>query len=208
MKNIMKKEIKFKRLYSNAQLPTYAHDGDIGMDVYAVSVEYDQVNDVYIYGTGLACETSGHMGVLGMMKSSVYKHGDAYLVNAVGLIDSDQFRGEIKYIYRNNLSIYARANIMALDEWSSKSIWYKLTHRFGTEYDKILKILRETALNFAPYQKGEAIGQLVPVTFDKMKIVEVNELSKTERGEGGFGSTDASKKKSPRKKIENTLKIN
>lgn len=194
----MEKEIKFKRLYNNTQLPTYAHDGDIGMDVYAVSVEYDQVNDVYIYGTGLACETSGHMGVLGMMKSSVYKHGNAYLVNGVGLIDSDQYRGEIKYIYRNNLSIYTRANIAALDEWNSRSIWYKLTHRFDTEYDKTLKRLRETALVFAPYQVGEAVGQLVPLTFDKMKIVEVDKLSETERGAGGFGSSNASKRKSPK----------
>jgi len=194
----MEKTIKFKRLYNNAQLPEYAHDGDIGMDVYAVSVEYDQVNDVYIYGTGLACETSGHMGVLGMMKSSVYKHGNAYLVNGVGLIDSDQYRGEIKYIYRNNLPIYTRANIATLDEWNSKSIWYKLTHRFDTEYDKMLKRLRETALEFAPYQVGEAVGQLVPLTFDKMKIVEVDKLSETERGVGGFGSSNASKRKSPK----------
>ena len=67
------KTIKFKKLSHSAEIPTYAHDGDIGLDVKCTSVEYDRINDVYICGTGLACETTGHMGVLGMMKSGVYK---------------------------------------------------------------------------------------------------------------------------------------
>ena len=50
-------EIKFKKLVEDAQVPQYAHDGDIGMDVYCTSVEYDETYDQYIYHTGLACES-------------------------------------------------------------------------------------------------------------------------------------------------------
>lgn len=151
----MKKLIKFKKLTPNAELPTYAHDGDIGMDVKAVSLEWDFDHEVWIYGTGLACETTGHMGVLGMMKSNICKKSPAILTNAVGLIDSDQYRGEIKFVYRPCVS-------------------------HGRPFSSCEP----------PYKVGEAIGQLVPLTFDQVEICEVDELSQTERGEGGFGSTE------------------
>jgi hypothetical protein len=86
----------------------------------------------------------------------------------------------------------------------SKSLWWRWTHSFKSVLDNAYKTI--DPLRFAPYQVGEAIGQLVPQTFDKMKIEETEELSKTERGEGGFGSTTASKKKSPRKKNQKPSK--
>ncbi len=39
------------------------------------------------------------------------------------------------------------------------------------------------------YDIGERIGQLVIVKLPKVNIIEVSELSTSERGEGGFGST-------------------
>jgi len=202
-----KKIVKFKKLVPEAIIPTYAHDGDIGMDVFAVRVEYDQENDAYIYHTGLACETVGHMGLLGMMKSSIYRHGHAFLVNGVGLIDSDQFRGEICYIYKNRTGLRQRAINSACSVWVRKGWFDKLFDKFDKEVDYWMQLYSESALAFAPYSVGESIGQLVPLTFDTVEIEETDELSKTERGEGGFGSTAASKKKSPHKKIKNSLKI-
>ena len=35
-------EIRFKKLDENAVIPSYAHDGDVGMDMTAISVEYDE----------------------------------------------------------------------------------------------------------------------------------------------------------------------
>ncbi len=199
----MEKTIKFKKLVNNTQLPTYAHDGDIGMDVYAVAVEYDAINDAYIYHTGIACETEGHMGVLGMMKSSVYKHCDAYLTNGVGLIDSDQYRGEILFIYKNRTPLRQRLLDTTLRLYMGKSLWWRWRHSFKSVLNDVTE--STDPLQFSPYQIGEAVGQLVPLTFDKMKIEETEELSKTERGEGGFGSTAASKKKSPHKKNRKPL---
>jgi dUTPase len=52
--------------------------------------------------------------------------------------------------------------------------------------------LLEDIMNNAPYQVGERIGQLVWMKFPKvdMKLVDsVDDLSKTIRGAGGFGST-------------------
>ena len=196
---MVKKIVKFKKLVPEATLPTYAHDGDIGMDVFAVGVEYDHENDAYIYHTGLACETSGHMGILGMMKSSIYKHRHAFLVNGVGLIDSDQFRGEICFIYKNRTGLRQRAISEVSMKWHRKSLWYKWTHNFVNDLEGWLE--RYDPMIFAPYQVGEAVGQLVPLTFDQIDIQEVTELSETERGTRGFGSSKASKKK-PTKSVK------
>lgn len=41
----------------------------------------------------------------------------------------------------------------------------------------------------APYLPGDRIGQLVIVPIPEVDFVEVEELSETERGKGGYGST-------------------
>jgi dUTP pyrophosphatase len=40
-----------------------------------------------------------------------------------------------------------------------------------------------------PYKKGERIGQIVFVPIPDVELVEASELSETERGTGGYGST-------------------
>jgi dUTP pyrophosphatase len=42
-----------------------------------------------------------------------------------------------------------------------------------------------------PYERGDRIGQLVILPAPQVTLVEVDELSDTARGEGGFGSTGA-----------------
>lgn len=40
-----------------------------------------------------------------------------------------------------------------------------------------------------PYQPGERIGQIMILPYPLIRFIEVDELSETERGTGGFGST-------------------
>lgn len=40
-----------------------------------------------------------------------------------------------------------------------------------------------------PYKAGDKVGQLVIIPYPMINYIEADELSKTERGEGGFGST-------------------
>ena len=40
------------------------------------------------------------------------------------------------------------------------------------------------------YNVGDRIAQIVILPYPKVSFVEVDELSETERGNGGFGSTD------------------
>jgi len=39
------------------------------------------------------------------------------------------------------------------------------------------------------YKKGDRVGQLIIIPHPKIEFIEAEELSTTERGEGGFGST-------------------
>lgn len=59
-----------------------------------------------------------------------------------------------------------------------------------SDYRGELKVLLSNLSNRAfSIQKGDRIAQLVLNKIEQAKIVEVEELSETERGEGGFGST-------------------
>ena len=63
-------EVKFKKLDPRAVIPSYAHNGDVGMDMTAIDVEYNAELDLYIYHTGLAFESDFHFGQLLFPRSS------------------------------------------------------------------------------------------------------------------------------------------
>ena len=176
-------KIKFKKLTEDAQIPQYAHDGDIGMDVYCTSVEYDEKYDQYIYHTGLACESDKGIGILAFPRSSNCKT-EAYLTNGVGVIDSALYRGEIQFRYKNRDSLRYRAIIETMLTYMPKS-----DVRFVDKFYAVLESLQKRALDFAPYEVGERVGQFVPMNIDKSEIVVAEELHDTVRGQGGFGST-------------------
>ncbi|CAB4159961.1 Dut dUTPase [uncultured Caudovirales phage] len=44
-------------------------------------------------------------------------------------------------------------------------------------------------INAVIYQVGDRVGQLIIIPYPQIKLVEATELSDSERGEGGFGST-------------------
>ena len=52
-----------------------------------------------------------------------------------------------------------------------------------------IKFKFEASKRAVPYKVGDRIGQLIIVPFPQIEFEEVNELSSTERGEGGYGST-------------------
>ena len=84
-------QIKLKKLNTKAVVPSYAHDGDAGMDLVATSKWFE--GNKVCYGTGVAMEIPyGYVGLV-FPRSSIAKK-DLLLSNAVGVIDSI-YRGEI-----------------------------------------------------------------------------------------------------------------
>lgn len=89
-------KIKIKKLDPAAVLPTYAHVGDAGMDVYAVSK--NETDKFIEYGTGLSFELPSDHVMLLYPRSSV-SNLNLTLANSVGVLDSG-YRGELKLRFR------------------------------------------------------------------------------------------------------------
>ena len=165
--------LKFKKLDDKAVIPFYAHPGDIGMDVIATSVEYDLERDTYIYHTGLACEMKPGFAMFCLPQSRNTKT-EGYIPNSPGLVDPATYRGEIQFRYKNRDKLKLN--------WIDKLLW---------QYSKFIRLKIEAyALSKAPYSVGDKVGQFVIIKSPQVEIVEVDELSETTRGTGGFGSTN------------------
>lgn len=190
--------IKFKKLNENAVIPSYAHYGDVGMDFTAISVEYDEKLDMYIYHTGLAFESDFHYGQFLFPRSSNRKT-DAYLCNSVGIADSAIYRGEILFCYKNRDSINAiaesKANAAMIEyyttcnvEQNNLQLWIrKGIEIYNDTKEKVYNEVKE--LKYAPYKVGDKIGQMVMLAYPNVKLIECEELSSSDRGVNGFGST-------------------
>ena len=135
-------KLRIKKLNPNAVIPTYAKDGDAGMDVVATRIINERLDSI-TYGTDIALEIpEGFVGLI-FPRSSIRKT-DLILSNSVGVIDSG-YRGEIQATFKRS-GVYA-------------------------------------------YAVGDRICQIMIIPHPPIEFEEVNELSDTERGEGGFGST-------------------
>src|SRR5882724_8513475 len=84
--------LKIKRLHKDAILPSYAHPGDAGMDLYCVEAFGIIPGERKSVPTGIALEIpKGHAGLLWEKSGLSHKYGIKMLG---GLIDSS-YRGEI-----------------------------------------------------------------------------------------------------------------
>ena len=131
-----------KKLHPNAVIPSYAKDGDAGMDLVITDIKGENKYDI-TYGFGISMEIpEGFMGLV-FPRSSIRKT-DLVLSNSVGVIDSG-YRGEIQATFK------------------------------------------KTGLN--KYEIGDRGAQIIIIPHPEIEFEEVDELSDTERGDGGFGST-------------------
>ena len=191
--------IKLKKLHPDAVIPKYAHDGDVCMDMTAISVEYIPEHDMYIYHTGLAFESDKNIGQFLYLRSGNCKT-DAYLCNGVGVADSAIYRGEIQFRMKNRrstLSVMKEERQYNLADQLSKNLYKK--EDVLSLIDDIATILgpssfngsdvEEKAFELAPYKVGDRVGQMVFMRYPNVEIEVVDELSDSERGENGFGST-------------------
>jgi dUTP pyrophosphatase len=93
-------ELKVSLLEAGAVLPTRAHDGDAGLDLYSCEEAHVGPGERWSVGTGVAVEIpEGHAGLVLPRSGLARKHGIA-LVNSPGLIDAG-YRGEIRVLLLN-----------------------------------------------------------------------------------------------------------
>jgi dUTP pyrophosphatase len=88
------------KLKEEAQIPSRAHDGDAGLDLYAYEAAHIGPGERWSVGTGVGVEIpEGHAGLVLPRSGLARDHGIA-LVNAPGLIDSG-YRGELRVLLLN-----------------------------------------------------------------------------------------------------------
>ena len=93
-------KLRFARLSDDAVLPTRAHEGDAGLDLYAAEPAHLGPGERWSVPTGVAVEIpDGHAGLVLPRSGLAREHGIA-LVNSPGLIDSG-YRGEIRVLLLN-----------------------------------------------------------------------------------------------------------
>lgn len=158
-------ELKVKKLYDDAKLPTYGTDGAACFDLYALyDADYDPEDGNSLpvgfsptasctFGTGLSFEIpQGYAMMIYSRSGHGFKNG-IRLSNCVGCIDSD-YRGEVK--------VKLQHDVFAGDEHAQQ--WFEV-------------------------KKGDRIAQAMLVPVDRVSFIEVDELTESARGKGGFGST-------------------
>ena len=160
-------KVKIKKLNENAVIPTYSKDGDAGMDLVATSKYYDDDGNI-VYGTGLAFEIpKGYVGLIFPRSSNAKQQ--LLLSNSVGVIDSG-YRGEVMLKFKSSASSFSLKTLIKLI--------------FNS--DAKITVINNFTIS---YYVGERIGQIIILPYPKIEIEEVEELSETERGNGGYGST-------------------
>jgi dUTP pyrophosphatase len=93
-------ELRVAKLKEGATVPTRAHEGDAGLDLYACEAAHIGPGERWSVGTGVAVEIpEGHAGLVLPRSGLALEHGIS-LVNAPGLIDSG-YRGELRVLLLN-----------------------------------------------------------------------------------------------------------
>jgi dUTP pyrophosphatase len=148
-------KIKIKKLHENAVVPSYAKNGDAGMDLTAVSKSFDEDGNM-VYGTGLAFEIPfGYFGLLFPRSSNAKK--DLLLSNSVGVLDSG-YRGEVLFKFKES----------SFDYYGTDPSYFG-----GAKY----------------YEIGDRIGQILILPYPQIEFELTDNLSDSERGLGGYGSS-------------------
>lgn len=157
--------VEFFKFGDKAVIPTKAHPSDAGFDMVATS---KNITDDYIeYGTDIAIKLpEGHCALLFPRSSNSNK--DLLLSNAVGVVDS-HYIGELKWRFKR---------VPKTPKFSYKTL-------FGFVREVFTK-----PNTYKEYKVGDKIGQIVVIPLPEVQFVEVDHLDETDRGNGGFGSTD------------------
>lgn len=155
-----KLKVGIKKLHPNAVIPKYSTNGDAGLDLTVVEI-LNETFDSITYDFGLSVEIPyGYVGLL-FPRSSIRNRG-LLLSNSVGVLDSG-YRGQIM-------------------------VTFKKTNKMENQMigNSIIIPFKDVE-NF--YKVGERAAQLMIIPYPQIEFVEKDELSQTDRGDGGYGST-------------------
>ena len=162
-------QIKVKKLSETAIVPTRADAGSAGWDLYADAPAQIPANGTVFIDTGIAVEIpEGYWGGIYARSGLACKCG-LRPANCVGVIDSS-YRGAVKVALHNDNDMF---------------IWQNI-HNSNTTFGQ--RIVQDYDANKS-ISRGDRIAQLIIHKCENVEFIETDELSDSERGAGGFGSS-------------------
>src|SRR5215470_1467288 len=139
-------QLKVKKLKDDAILPSYAREGDAGLDLFAATQLVIQPGKSVLVPTGIAIELPPGTEAQVRPRSGLALKHALTVLNTPGTVD-EGYRGEVGVILINH------------------------------------------GVSAFTVEPGMKIAQMVVSPRIQVAVVEVAELSDTQRGAGGFGST-------------------
>ncbi|MCU5755658.1 dUTP diphosphatase [Bacillus cereus] len=167
----MKLRTKIKRV-RDVELPKYAKSGDSGFDLVAAEDVVIKPGETKVIPTGLAFEIPPGYEMQIRPRSGMSRKTKLRVV--LGTIDSG-YRGEVGVIVDNT----------SIVEYASQPRLLKGAFVGDNDFN----VTKVTKYEVIKINKGERIAQGVIAPVVTAHFVEVDELSDSERGKGGFGST-------------------
>lgn len=167
----MNLRVKIKRV-KDVEMPKYAREFDAGFDLVAAEDVVIKPGETKVIPTGLAFEIPPGYEMQIRPRSGMSRKTKIRVV--LGTIDSG-YRGEVGVIADN-----------------ASLIEYASMPRFNAGIlagDNDFSITKPVKYEVIEIKKGDRIAQGVIAPVVTAHFVEVDELSDSERGKGGFGST-------------------
>jgi dUTP pyrophosphatase len=166
--------VKIKRLHPDATVPQYATAGAAGFDLVAVEDVIIAPGETMKVRTGLAFELPPGYELQIRPRSGISAKTKLRVANAPGTVDAD-YRGEVCVLVDNVAPTpYRRLTYVRRID--------------GAVYSVDIKRPEGSYL----IRKGDRVAQGVIAPVYRAAFEEVDELSETARGAGGFGSTGVS----------------
>lgn len=158
-------QVKIKRLSETAKIPTYATDGAAGCDLYSNEDVLISPHCTIMVHTGIAVEMPniGIMPVYGLKKD---------IIGFVNMGHEMQIRPRSGLAAKNGITVLNSPGTIDRD--------YR---------GEVCVLLHNTTREPLQVKQGDRIAQAVFAPVIRADFEEVDELSETGRGDGGFGST-------------------
>lgn len=163
----MDQNVHIKKLNNNIQMPTYAHNNDAGMDVFAAEEVSISPGETVLVSTGFAIAVPDGYEMQIRPRSGLSIHTMLRIPNSPGTIDSG-YRNEVKIIIHNASFLF--------DEAVSK-VKYTLDTRDNPHGTYLIR-------------QGDRIAQMILAKVNRTQWIETDSLDGIGYDrQGGFGST-------------------
>ena len=164
-------QVKVKKLHPDAVIPKYSHLNDAGFDLVAVEDVVIWPGETEKVPIGLAFAIPPGYELQIRPRSGISAKTKLRISNAPGTVDAG-YRGEVCVLMDNTRMPSGEIGDTCLDV-----------------SEKTVKVDREVDSHTYLIRKGDRIAQGVIAPVYRAVFEVVDDLSETERGVGGFGST-------------------